>query len=247
MSERTGQAFIIPAIDVIDGKCVRLTQGDYTQKIIYRDDPVEVTRSFAGMGLQRLHVVDLDGAKAGSIVHLGLLEKIAAAVPQMRIDFGGGVQQISDVRNILEAGAAMVTIGSLAVKQPQLLEEWLIEFGPDKFFIAADVLNEQVRISGWHEDAQVNIFGFIGSLLRLSVTNIFCTDISKDGLLQGPSTELYRNILQRYPGISLTASGGISTVADVHAVKEAGCAGVIIGKAIYEGRISPAELRQLNS
>ena len=195
---------IIPAIDIINGKCVRLTKGDYAQQKIYNENPVEVAKQFADAGLQRLHIVDLDGAKAGTIMNLAVLENIAAAV-NMVIDFGGGVKKITDVENILNAGATMVTIGSLAVKQPAVLEEWLLEFGAGHFLIGADVLDEKIKISGWLEDGGINIFDFVGRLISLGVTNIFCTDISKDGMMQGPSINLYKKIIVQHPEINLIA------------------------------------------
>ncbi len=237
---------IIPAIDIINGKCVRLTKGDYAQQKIYNENPVEVAKQFAGAGFKRLHIVDLDGAKAGKIINMAVLENIAAATGLV-IDFGGGVKQISDVKAVLNAGAAMVTIGSLAVKHPETLEEWLMEFGGDHFFIGADVLNEKVKISGWLEDGGVNIVDFLGKMIRLGVTNIFCTDISKDGMMQGPSIELYKKIIDLHPEINLTASGGVSNIDDVKRLKEIGCSGVIIGKAIYENLITLDELIKLNS
>ncbi len=237
---------IIPAIDIINGKCVRLTKGDYAKQKIYNEDPVEVAKQFAGVGLKRLHIVDLDGAKAGTIMNLAVLENIAAAV-NMIIDFGGGVKKITDVENILNAGATMVTIGSLAVKQPEVLEEWLMAFGANNFLIGADVLDEKIKISGWLEDGGINIFDFIGKLISLGVTNIFCTDISKDGMMQGPSIELYKKILAQHPEINLIASGGVSNTDDVIQLKEIGCAGVIIGKAIYENVVTLEDLAVLNT
>lgn len=237
---------IIPAIDVIDGKCVRLTKGDYAQQKVYNDNPVEVAKQFEDAGIERLHVVDLDGAKAGKIINLPVLEKIAAAT-QLKIDFGGGVKKIDDVENIFNAGAAMVTIGSLAVKQPQLLEEWLMEFGAEKFFIGADVLDEKIKISGWLEDTGVNIVEFIGKMISLGAVNIFCTDISKDGVLQGPSIDLYKRIMAEHPEIQLVASGGVSNIEDVKQLKEIGCSGAIIGKAIYEGKVTLNQLITYNA
>lgn len=227
---------IIPAIDIINGKCVRLTKGDYAQKIIYNDSPVEVAKQFEDAGITRLHIVDLDGAKAGSIINLKVLEDIATATGLV-IDFGGGVKTITDVSNIFNAGAAIVTIGSLAVKRPELLEEWLMEFGTDKFLIGADVLDGKIKISGWLEDGGINIFDFIGKMLGLGVTNIFCTDISKDGAMEGPSPELYKRIMEEHPEVNLIASGGVSNIDDVILLKEIGCKGAIIGKAIYEGKV----------
>jgi len=227
---------IIPAIDIINGKCVRLTKGDYNQQIVYNDNPVEVAKQFEDAGITRLHVVDLDGAKAGSIINLKVLENIATSTGLI-IDFGGGVKNITDVSNILNAGAAIVTIGSLAVKHPELLEEWLMEFGTDQFLIGADVLDGQIKISGWLEDGGINIFDFIGKMLGLGVTNIFCTDISKDGAMEGPSPELYKRIMEEHPEVNLIASGGVSNIDDVLMLQEIGCKGAIIGKAFYEGKV----------
>jgi phosphoribosylformimino-5-aminoimidazole carboxamide ribotide isomerase len=237
---------IIPAIDIINGKCVRLTKGDYAQQKVYNENPVEVAKQFEAAGITCLHIVDLDGAKAGKIVNLKVLEEIADAT-NLIIDFGGGVKNITDVANIFNAGASMVTIGSLAVKHPELLEEWLMEFGEDKFLIGADVLNEKIKISGWLEDGGINIFDFIGKMIALGTNNIFCTDISKDGAMEGPSIELYKKIMQQHPEINLIASGGVSNIDDVMELKTIGCAGVIIGKAIYEGLVSLQDLVALNS
>lgn len=237
---------IIPAIDIINGKCVRLTKGDYTQQKIYSENPVEVAKQFAGAGFKRLHIVDLDGAKAGKIINMSVLENIAAAT-DLTIDFGGGVNHINDVEAVLNAGAAMVTIGSLAVKHPETLEEWLMEFGADKFFIGADVLDENIKINGWLEDGGVNIFDFVGKMISLGATNIFCTDISKDGMMQGPSIELYKKIITQHPEINLTASGGVGNIDDVKQLQEAGCFGVIIGKAIYENLVTLEQLIIHNS
>jgi phosphoribosylformimino-5-aminoimidazole carboxamide ribotide isomerase len=236
---------IIPAIDIIDGKCVRLTKGDYAQKKIYNENPVEVAKEFEAAGIKRLHIVDLDGAKAGKIINLNVLENIANAT-SLVIDFGGGVKNMTDVGNIFNAGAAMVTIGSLAVKHPELLEEWLMEFSPEHFLIGADVLDEKIKISGWLEDSGINIFNFIGKMISLGATNIFCTDISKDGVMQGPSIELYKRIMAEHPEINLIASGGVSTIDDVKQLKAIGCSGAIIGKAIYEGKITLKELSIIN-
>jgi len=232
---------IIPAIDIINGKCVRLTHGDFAKQKIYNDDPVAVAKQFADAGLQRLHVVDLDGAKAGKISNLAVLEKISAAT-NLVIDFGGGIKNIEDVESVLNAGASIVTIGSLAVRHPELLEEWLMEFGADKFLIGADVLDEKVKISGWLEDGGINIFNFVGKLISLGVINIFCTDISKDGAMQGPSIDLYKKIIEQHPEINLIASGGVSAVQDIVELKKIGCKGAIIGKAIYENLVSLEDL-----
>jgi phosphoribosylformimino-5-aminoimidazole carboxamide ribotide isomerase len=232
---------IIPAIDIINGKCVRLTKGDYAQQKIYNENPLEVAKQFEDAGITRLHVVDLDGAKAGTIINLKVLESIAANT-KLIIDFGGGIKKINDVESVFNAGASIATIGSMAVKHPELLEEWLMEFGADKFLIGADVLDEKVKISGWLEDGGINIFTFIGKMIGLGVTNIFCTDISKDGVMEGPSIDLYKTILEQHPEINLIASGGISNINDVIQLKEIGCSGAIIGKAIYEGLITIEQL-----
>ncbi|MEO6730084.1 MAG: 1-(5-phosphoribosyl)-5-[(5-phosphoribosylamino)methylideneamino]imidazole-4-carboxamide isomerase [Ferruginibacter sp.] len=234
---------IIPAIDIINGKCVRLTKGDYASQVVYNENPVEVAKQFEAAGITRLHIVDLDGAKAGSIINMKILEDVAAAT-NLVIDFGGGVKNITDVSNIFNAGAAMVTIGSLAVKHPEILEEWLMEFGTDKFLIGADVLDGKIKISGWLEDGGINIFAFIGKMLSLGVTNIFCTDISKDGAMQGPSIELYKQIMEEHPEVNLIASGGVSNINDIILLEEIGCKGVIIGKAIYEGKVPLNPLKQ---
>jgi len=236
---------IIPAIDIIDGKCVRLTKGDYAQQKVYNENPLEVAKQFEAAGITRLHIVDLDGAKAGSIVNLKILETVAANT-KLVIDFGGGIKKINDVESVFNAGAAIVTIGSMAVKHPELLEEWLMEFGADKFLIGADVLDEKIKISGWLEDGGINIFEFIGKMIGLGATNIFCTDISKDGVMQGPSIDLYKKIFEQHPEIKLIASGGVSNINDVIALQEIGCSGAIIGKAIYEGLITLDELSIIN-
>ena len=236
---------IIPAIDIINGKCVRLTKGDYAQQKIYNENPVEVAKQFADAGLQRVHIVDLDGAKAGKIVNLGVLESIAA-VTNLIIDFGGGIKNINDVSNVFSAGACIATIGSLAVKHPEIVEEWLMEFGADKFLIGADVLEEKIKISGWLEDGGIDIFTFIGKVIGLGAHNIFCTDISKDGLMEGPSVDLYKKIKEQHPEINLIASGGVTTINDVVELKGIGCSGVIIGKAIYEGNITLQQLLSVN-
>jgi phosphoribosylformimino-5-aminoimidazole carboxamide ribotide isomerase len=236
---------IIPAIDIIDGKCVRLTKGDYAQQVVYNENPLEVAKQFEAAGIERLHIVDLDGAKAGKIINLKVLETVASGT-SLTIDFGGGIKTISDVGNVFNAGAAIVTLGSLAVKHPELLEEWLMEFGTQKFLVGADVLDGKIKISGWLEDGGIDLYSFIGKMLGVGVTNIFCTDISKDGVMEGPSIDLYKQIMEEHPEVNLVASGGVSNVNDVLQLKEIGCAGVIIGKAIYEGKVSLAELVKIN-
>ena len=227
---------IIPAIDIIDGKCVRLTKGDFAQSKIYNDDPVQVAQSFEEAGIKRLHMVDLDGAKSGVIKNLKVLEAVASKT-KLIIDFGGGVKNQSDVGAVLNAGASIVSLGSFAAKQPAILEEWLLEFGTQHFLIGADVLNDTIRVNGWQEDAGINIFSFLGNMLAIGVTEIFCTDISKDGMMQGPSIELYKKIIEEFPALQLIASGGVNSMEDVNALKAIGCSGAIIGKAIYEETI----------
>lgn len=234
---------IIPAIDIIDGKAVRLTKGDYAQQKVYSQHPVDVAKQFEDAGIQRLHIVDLDGAKAGKIINLKVLEQIAKAT-RLTIDYGGGVKTITDVADIFNAGAAMVTVGSLAVKHPELLEEWLMEFSAEKFLVGADVLDEKIKISGWLEDGGINVYDFIGKMISLGTTHIFCTDIAKDGVMQGPSVELYKKIMEQHPEIHLIASGGVSNINDVKELNAIGCSGVIIGKAIYEGKVPLNPLKE---
>ncbi len=237
---------IIPAIDIINGKCVRLSKGDYTKKMVYYDNPLDAAKSFENAGFQRLHIVDLDGAKDGSIKNLKVLESIASNT-KLSIDFGGGIRNIDDLSNVFNAGASIATLGSIAVRHPEFVEEWLMEFGVDKILIGADVLNEKIKISGWVEDGGITIFDFIGKMVAAGAKNIFCTDISKDGMMKGPSLHLYKKLMDEFPSINLIASGGVSAFEDVIKLMEIGCNGVIIGKAIYEGKISLSQLSTLNS
>jgi phosphoribosylformimino-5-aminoimidazole carboxamide ribotide isomerase len=232
---------IIPAIDIIDGKCVRLTQGDYTQKKVYNENPLEVAMEFEDAGLQRLHLVDLDGAKAGAVKNWKVLETIAGKT-RLIIDFGGGIKTEKDVDIVLGSGAALATVGSIAVKDEALFTGWLEEYGAAKFLLGADVKEEKIAVGGWLETTDILIYDFIRQYLEKGVQQLFCTDISKDGLLQGPSIELYKDILAKFPGIYFIASGGVSDIKDLHRLEEIGCAAAIIGKAIYEGRISLKEL-----
>jgi phosphoribosylformimino-5-aminoimidazole carboxamide ribotide isomerase len=237
---------IIPAIDIIGGKCVRLSKGDYSKQIIYHDDPLDAAKAFEDAGFLRLHIVDLDGAKAGTIKNLPVLENVATNT-NLEIDFGGGIKNINDVSNVFNAGASIVTLGSIAAKKPGIVEEWVMEFGGDKILIGADVLNENIKVSGWLEDAGINIFEFIAKMLASGVQNIFCTDILKDGMMKGPSVDLYKKVLASFPEINFIASGGVTTIEDVILLKEIGCHGVIIGKAIYEGKISLSQLSNINT
>jgi len=235
---------IIPAIDIIDGKCVRLTHGDYAQKKIYNENPLEVAKQFEDIGIKRLHLVDLDGAKAGKIINHKVLEKIAGST-SMVIDFGGGIKSDESIQHVFESGAAIATIGSIAVKQPELFYNWVKKYGSEKILLGADVKDEKIAISGWLEKTDINVFDFISTNIEKGVTQLFCTDISKDGALQGPSIELYKNIIEKFPALNFIASGGVSNINDVIELNAIGCKGVIIGKAIYEGRITISELKGL--
>ena len=235
---------IIPAIDIIDGKCVRLTQGDYAQKKIYNEHPLEVAKEFEGAGLQRLHLVDLDGAKAGQVKNWKVLETIAAKTG-LTIDFGGGIKQQEDVNIVFNSGAALATVGSIAVKNEAELVKWFMTFGADKFLLGADVKDEKITIGGWLETTDIWVYDFIEKYIGYGIQQIFCTDVSKDGKLEGPALELYKNILQKFPALHFIASGGVSSIDDLHALRDAGCGGAIVGKAIYEGRVVLNELRSL--
>ena len=228
---------LIPAIDIIDGKCVRLEKGDFTKKIIYHDDPADVAKSFEDAGLKRLHIVDLDGASGRALKNLHILENISRDT-KLLIDFGGGIKTTEDVDAVFNAGASMVSVGSVIVNNPGLFRDWLVNFGAEKFLPGADVFERQIRIHGWKDNSKIDIFDFIDDLIKLKVNKLFCTDISKDGMMQGPSTELYQEILKKFPGLYLIASGGVSCYDDLLVLKECGCKGAIIGKAFYEGKIT---------
>jgi phosphoribosylformimino-5-aminoimidazole carboxamide ribotide isomerase len=232
---------LIPAIDIIDGKCVRLTHGDYAQKKIYNEHPLEVARRFEDAGLKRLHLVDLDGAKAGAVKNWKVLNTIAGKTGLV-VDFGGGIKTESDVKIVFECGAALATVGSVAVKNEAEFLLWLERYGPEAFLLGADVRDEKITVSGWLEKTDIWVYDFIQQYLDKGVNQVFCTDVSKDGALEGPALELYKNIVQKFPELHFIASGGVASVDDLHRLQEAGCKGVIIGKAIYEGRISLKEL-----
>ena len=233
---------VIPAIDIIDGKCVRLTQGDYNQKKIYNEHPLEVAKQFEGAGLQRLHLVDLDGAKQKKVKNWKVLESIASKT-KLVIDFGGGITSESDVKIVFDSGAALATVGSIAVKNEYEFVKWLLIFGANKFLLGADVKDKMIAIHGWLETTDKSIFDFIENYISKGVQQVFCTDVSKDGKLEGPSVDLYKEIITKFPGLYFIASGGVASVDDLHLLKEAGCKAVIIGKAIYENRISLNELK----
>ncbi len=232
---------IIPAIDIIDGKCVRLTQGDYSQKKVYNEHPLEVAKAFEDAGLRRLHLVDLDGARAGAVKNWKVLETLAGKTGLV-IDFGGGIKTAADVEIVFNSGAALATVGSIAVKDGALFVSWLQEYGAERFLLGADVKDEKIVVSGWLETTDRWIYDFISEYMEKGVKQLFCTDVSKDGLLQGPALELYKNIIGKFPELYFIASGGVSGMDDVRRLEEVGCKGVIIGKAIYEGRISLKEL-----
>lgn len=236
---------LIPAIDLIDGKVVRLTEGDYAQKKVYADDPLDMAKQFEDIGIQRLHLVDLDGAKKGEVVNWKVLEDITAHT-NLKVDFGGGVKKEEDVVRIIESGASWVTIGSMAVKKPEVVREWIDAYGADRFFLGADVRDEKIAISGWQEITSIDVHKFISSYVAAGLDYIFCTDISKDGRLEGTAVELYQKILSRSTSIKLVASGGVSSIEDLYALQETGCHGAIIGKAIYENRISMDDLKNFN-
>ncbi len=233
---------IIPAIDIIDGKCVRLTQGDYDRKKIYNEDPLEVAQAFADHGARRLHLVDLDGARAKRIVNYRVLERLAART-DLLIDFGGGLKSDEDVRIAFESGARMVTGGTIAVKSPELFLGWLERYGADRIILGADVRDRRVAISGWTEETDEELLEFLERYQQQGVTQVICTDISRDGLLQGSAVELYREIREKLPELRLVASGGVSTLEELEELSRSGCHGAIIGKALYEGHISLNDLR----
>jgi len=234
---------IIPAIDIIDGKCVRLSQGDYNTKKIYSESPVEIAKEFEANGIKRLHMVDLDGAKQGKINNLKTLESVAS-VTGLEIDFGGGIKTTEDVESVLNAGAAFFNIGSIAVKQPELVESWIKQFGAEKILLGADVKDENIMIHGWQQSANISIVNYISAYINKGIRNMFCTDISKDGLLQGTSIDLYKKILTAFPQLNLIASGGVSDSTDLEELDAIGCSGVIIGKALYEGKIQLSQLKK---
>lgn len=234
---------IIPAIDLIDGKCVRLSQGDYAQKTVYNENPLEVAKMFADAGIRRLHLVDLDGAKAHHIVNHKVLEKITSGT-DLIVDFGGGLKSDDDLRIAFECGASMVTGGSIAVKNSDVFSSWISKFGAEKIILGADVKDEKIAVGGWLETTELELLPFIKTYINQGVNKIICTDISKDGMLQGPALELYKKMLVAQPDIYLIASGGVSSVWDIELLQEAGVPAVITGKAIYEGRISLKELNR---
>ena len=227
---------LIPAIDIIGGKCVRLTRGDYDRKTVYNDDPAAQAKEFEAKGFTRLHVVDLDGAKSKHIVNDAVLRRITTQT-SLTVDFGGGIKSGDDIKKAFDAGATLVTIGSIAVSQPDLFMSWLGDYGAEHIILGADARNGKVSINGWKEDSEEDLLPFLKKYIDAGVRNILCTDISKDGTLQGPATALYKRIMTAYPGIHLIASGGISSNEDIDDLEKEGIPAVVFGKAYYEGRL----------
>lgn len=234
---------IIPAIDLIDGKCVRLTHGDFEQKTVYSDDPVETAKQFEDAGIRRLHVVDLDGAKSGHPANIDVLKEIADST-ELIIDFGGGIKTDDDVKRVFDAGTEFVNLGSIALVDPELFFEWLEHYGADSFILGADIRDGKLAIDGWQTETETEVIPFLAEYHARGVEQAFVTDISKDGAMQGPSFRLYREILLAVPGLELIASGGVTSLGDIDDLQDIGCSGVIIGKSIYEGRIGLKDLQR---
>ncbi|SHM50904.1 1-(5-phosphoribosyl)-5-[(5-phosphoribosylamino)methylideneamino] imidazole-4-carboxamide isomerase [Xylanibacter ruminicola] len=235
---------LIPAIDIIAGKCVRLTKGDYDQKTEY-GEPLEMAREFERIGFKRLHMVDLDGAKSKHIVNSKVLTQVTSET-SLEVDFGGGIKTHTDIEAAFDAGAQMVTVGSIAVTQPNLFTWWLQKYGPDRMILGADVRNGKISINGWKEDSEEDLLPFLKKYVAAGVKNVLCTEISKDGTLGGPAFELYANVMKEYPDLHLIASGGVSCIEDIKALEAIGVPAVVFGKAIYEGKIDLRELIKLN-
>lgn len=234
---------IIPAIDIIGGKCVRLEQGDYKVKKIYNENPLEVAKAFEDAGIKRLHLVDLDGAKARHVVNMKVLANIAACT-HLTIDFGGGIKTDEDIQKVFDNGATMVTIGSIAVTNPNMLNTWITRYGSDKIILGADVKNNKIAITGWMNTTDRDLFEYLDEKKNAGIKKILCTDISKDGMLKGPALELYKKIKRHFEDLYLIASGGVSKVTDIEHLLKSGIDAVVIGKAIYENRISLDELKK---
>ena len=232
---------LIPAIDLIDGRCVRLTKGDYASQKVYADDPVKMAVRFEQLGFKRLHLVDLDGAKSRHVVNLPILRRICEAT-SMQVDFGGGVKTDDDIRKVLEAGAEMVTVGSIAVTQPDLFLQWLEQYGPGRMILGADVRQGKVSINGWQEDSEESLPDFLNRYILAGTRYVLCTEINRDGTLGGPAIDLYRSVMEAHAQCHLIASGGVSCLQDILDLQQAGIPAVVFGKAIYEGRIDLQEL-----
>ena len=232
---------LIPAIDIIDGQCVRLTKGDYNLKKVYNDDPLTVAKEFEKIGFKRLHMVDLDGARSKHIVNDEILHRVTAET-SLIVDFGGGIKSEEDIVKAFESGASMITVGSIAVTQPELFIQWMEKYGPEKMILGADVRNGMISINGWKKDSQISLLPFLKQYVEAGVKNVLCTEISKDGTLQGPAVTLYKEIMSAYPKLHLIASGGVSRKEDIDELESEGIPAVVFGKAIYEGRINLKEL-----
>lgn len=236
---------LVPAIDIIDGQCVRLTKGDYAQKTVYSASPAAVAKEFEALGFKRLHVVDLDGARSKHIVNDAVLKAITTET-SLIVDFGGGIKTDEDIEKAFASGAAMVTVGSIAVTRPDLFIGWLSRYGAERMILGADVRQGKISINGWKEDSTEDLLPFLSRYIDAGVRNVLCTEISKDGTLAGPALQLYRTVIYAYPGLHLIASGGVSSIDDIRALDEAGIPSVVFGKAIYEGRINLKELSCLS-
>jgi phosphoribosylformimino-5-aminoimidazole carboxamide ribotide isomerase len=235
---------LIPAIDIIDGKCVRLSKGDYNTRKVYAENPVDVAMAYEDHGIRRLHVVDLDGAASRHIVNYRTLDLIASRT-SLIIDFGGGIKTDEDLVIAFDNGAEMVTLGSVAVKEPALMQRWIEKYGQERIILGADVRDGRISTNGWKEDSPLELMPFLKDYTAKGITKVLCTDISRDGMLQGPAIDLYRQVMAEFPGMHLIASGGVSGIQDLEALQEAGIPAVVIGKAIYEGRISLQDLSRL--
>lgn len=234
---------LIPAIDIIDGKCVRLSQGDYNSKKVYNENPLEVAKEFEAHGIRRLHVVDLDGAASHHIVNYRVLETIASRT-SLIIDFGGGIKSDEDLIIAFENGAQMVTLGSIAVKNPELFKKWLHQYGAEKIILGADAKDNRIAVNGWKEESTQELLPFLEEYTKEGIRKVLCTDISRDGMLQGPSIELYKQIMQQFPEMHLIASGGVSSIDDIIELQEAKIPAVVFGKALYEGKITMKDLNR---
>lgn len=232
---------LIPAIDIINGQCVRLTKGDYQQKTVYSDSPANIAKGFEQLGFKRLHVVDLDGAKSRHIINVEVLRQITTET-SLVVDFGGGIKTDEDIEKAFEAGASMVTVGSIAVQQPELCFKWLKQYGTERIILGADVRHGKISINGWKEDSDEDLLPFLQKYVSAGIRNVLCTEISRDGTLSGPAIDLYQRVMRVYPELHLIASGGVSSIDDIHALDQASIPAVVFGKAIYEGRI---DLRKL--
>jgi len=232
---------IIPAIDIIEGKCVRLSQGDYAKQKTYNENPLEVAKSFQDHGIEHLHLVDLDGAKSAKVVNWKVLESIANNT-SLKIDFGGGVKSDEDIKKVLESGANQITAGSIAVKSPDKVFEWMEKYGAERIILGADVRNNKIAINGWKEESEIELFPFLDKFSKRGIEDVICTDISKDGMMAGSSIELYQEIMSRFPELKLIASGGVSSMSEIEELQDMNLHGAIVGKAIYEGQISLKEI-----